>query len=192
MSSSPCEMPKATTQRRIVDAYLDAFQKTPLVMLVGAGEMLKYATDRGAGWRADCLGDMGGFSKTWCHMRIGYPKMLTGAEATAAWTKAPVAWETCWDMRKWVNEGWSLRYKWMPGTVDVFTEAFLKSPPDLPFGPITKVTDALNLPDDLPPGEYRLSLGVVGENREKPIVMLGIGGRGKDGWYELSRISVTK
>ena len=26
------------------------------------------------------------------------------------WKTAPVAWETCWDMRKWVNEGWSLRY----------------------------------------------------------------------------------
>ena len=27
-----------------------------------------------------------------------------------AWKTAPVAWETCWDMRKWVDEGWSLRF----------------------------------------------------------------------------------
>src|SRR5271157_4818945 len=26
------------------------------------------------------------------------------------WKTAPIAWETCWNMRKWVNEGWSLRY----------------------------------------------------------------------------------
>jgi len=80
----------------------------------------------------------------------------------------------------------------MPGTVDVFTDDFLKGPPDLPPGPIAKVTDTLNLPDDLPPGEYRLSLGIVEENHEKPIVMLGIRGRDEDGWYDLSRISVTK
>ena len=40
-------------------------------MLIG-GEMLKRAVENGAGWRADCLGDMGGFSKTWCHMRMAY------------------------------------------------------------------------------------------------------------------------
>lgn len=34
---------------------------------------LKHAVESGAGWRADCLGDMGGFSKTWCHMRMAYP-----------------------------------------------------------------------------------------------------------------------
>ena len=43
---------------------------------IGGDEMLKHAVQNGAGWRADCLGDMGGFSKNWCHMRMGYPKML--------------------------------------------------------------------------------------------------------------------
>jgi hypothetical protein len=98
------------TQKKIVDAYLAAFQKTPLVMLIGGGEMLKPCCPNGAGWRADCLGDMGGFSKTWCHMRMAYPKMLPAADAGDAWKTAPVAWETCWDMRKWVDEGWSLRF----------------------------------------------------------------------------------
>ncbi|NQT38774.1 MAG: beta-galactosidase [Planctomycetes bacterium] len=72
--------------------------------------MLKHATQHGTGWRADCLGDMGGFSKTWCHMRMAYPQRLPQADAMDAWKTAPVAWETCWDMRKWVDEGWSLRY----------------------------------------------------------------------------------
>ena len=55
-------------------ACLAAFRKTPCRCLVGGDEMLKYATQHGTGWRADCLGDTGGFSKTWCHMRMAYPR----------------------------------------------------------------------------------------------------------------------
>jgi hypothetical protein len=108
--STNAPMPTPDTQKKIVDAYLAAFQKTPLVMLIGGGEMLKYAVKKGAGWRADCLGDMGGFSRNWCHMRMAYPQRLPEADAIHAWKTAPVAWETCWDMRKWVDEGWSLRF----------------------------------------------------------------------------------
>lgn len=108
--STNAPMPTPETQRKIVDAYLSAFQKTPLVMLIGGGDMLKYAVEHGTGWRADCLGDMGGFSRTWCHMRKAYPVMLPKADAVDAWKTRPVVWETCWDMRKWVNEGWSLRF----------------------------------------------------------------------------------
>jgi len=104
------KMPTAENQKRVVDTYLATFKKTPLLMLIGGGPMLKHATEHGAGWRADCLGDMGGFSKTWCHMRMAYPKLLPEANATHAWKTAPVAWETCWDMRKWVEEGWPLRF----------------------------------------------------------------------------------
>jgi len=108
--STSAPMPTAATQQRIMDAYLAAFTKTPLLMLIGGGDMLKYAIEHGCGWRADCLGDMGGFSKNWCHMRMAYPEMIPNAQATNAWKTAPVAWETCWDMRKWVEEGWSLRF----------------------------------------------------------------------------------
>lgn len=108
--STNAPMPTLETQKKIVDAYLAAFKKTPLVMLIGGGDMLKQAVENGAGWRADCLGDMGGFSKNWCHMRMAYPKMLPAADAVDAWKTAPVAWETCWDMRKWVEEGWPLRF----------------------------------------------------------------------------------
>jgi len=43
-------------------------------------------------------------------MRMAYPEMVTAAQAMDAWKTAPVAWESCWDMRKWVAEGWSLRF----------------------------------------------------------------------------------
>jgi len=109
-NSKTARMPTPETQRKIVDAYLTAFKKTPLLMLMGGGPMLTYATQHGCGWRADCLGDMGGFSKTWCHMRKGYPGWIRKAGVQDAWKTAPVAWESCWDMRRWVQEKWPLRF----------------------------------------------------------------------------------
>jgi hypothetical protein len=53
---------------------------------------------------------MGGFSKNWCHMCDAYPRLVTEAGVNDTWKTAPVAWESCWDMRRWVKEGWSLRY----------------------------------------------------------------------------------
>ena len=107
--SKNCKLPTLENRKKVVDAYLAAFKKTPLLMLIGGEECLKYATQHGTGWRADCLGDMG-FLRSWCHMRQGYPLWIREAGVQDTWKTAPVAWETCWDMRKWVAEGWSLRY----------------------------------------------------------------------------------
>lgn len=108
--SKSSKMPTLENRMKVVDAYLAAFKKTPLLMLIGGKEYLTYATQHSAGWRADCLGDMGGFSKSWCHMCKGYPIWIKEAGVQDVWKTAPVAWETCWDMRKWMSEGWSLRY----------------------------------------------------------------------------------
>jgi hypothetical protein len=104
------KMPTMENRKRIIDAYMAAFRKTPLLMLIGGRECLAYANQRGTGWRADCLGDMGGFSKNWCHMRDAYPELVQGWDAEDVWKRAPVAWETCWEMRRWVRDGWPLRY----------------------------------------------------------------------------------
>jgi len=109
-NSKNAGMPTLENQQKIVDAYLAAFKKTPLLMLIGGGKMLTYATQHDCGWRADCLGDMGGFSKTWCHMRKGYPFWIREAGVHDAWRTAPIAWESCWDMRRWVQEKWPLRF----------------------------------------------------------------------------------
>jgi hypothetical protein len=109
-SSKVARMPTMENRKLIIDTYVNAFRKTPLVMLVGDAECLAYAAERGAGWRADCLGDMGGFSKNWHHMRDAYPRLVQTAGVQDTWKRAPVAWETCWEMRKWVAEDWSLRY----------------------------------------------------------------------------------
>ncbi len=284
------KLPTVENRLKIVDAYLAAFRKTPLLMLIGAGKCLTYATRHGTGWRGDCLGDMGGFSKKWCHMRQGYPGWVREAGIGEVWRRAPVAWESCWDMRKWVSEGWPLRYifnyalalhasylnnksaplprganvrpelerflrrlgyrlvlrriehptaavtggvvpvsmtwqntgsapcykpyrvalrlrgpggferifvtrttvnEWMPGTVELFTEAFFKAPPDLPNGPAATVKTELPVPADAPPGEYALAVAVVGVDMERPVIRLGITGRAADGWYPVSRLKVV-
>lgn len=289
--STNASMPTMETQKKIVDAYLAAFQKTQLVMLIGGGDMLKHAVENGTGWRADCLGDMGGFSRTWCHMRRAYPEMLPAANAVDTWKTAPVAWETCWDMRKWVEEGWSLRFifnyalalhgsvinnksaplpegehvradlerflrrlgyrlvlkelqhpaqvragdnlnvcmkwqnvgsapcyrpyrvawrltpsdgqqhvfvskvtvdKWLPGSIELFTEEFFREPQDLPPGEIHELADAISLPEGLSAGTYTLSIAVVGEQDERPVIQLGIEERAADGWYALSKVTVTR
>jgi len=284
-----CRLPSLKNRMKIVDAYLAAFRKTPLLMLINGGECLTYAVRHGTGWRADCIGDLGGFSKQWCHMRQGYPGWIRQAGIEDAWRRAPVAWETCWDMRKWVKEGWPLRYifnyalalhgsylnnksaplptapgvreeierflrrlgyrlvlrklahparvpagskftirmvwqntgsapcyrpyrlafrlsgphgfrkvfatsttvnGWMPGSVDLFTDAFFKAPPDLPDGPPVQVDETISLPESLPAGEYTLAIAVVGVDTEAPVVQLGIEGRGPDGWYALSKVTI--
>ena len=287
--SKKYKLPTLEHRGQVVDAYLAAFKKTPLVMLIGGGDCLKYACDHGAGWRADCLGDMGGFSKNWCHMRKGYPVWIKEAGIGNVWKTAPVAWETCWDMRKWVDEGWSLRFifnyalachasvinnksaplpsaenvrpelerflrrlgyrlvikelkhpvevqvggklplaikwqnvgsapcykpyrvayrlskengvskvivsnitvnRWLPGSIELFTDEFFKEPQDLPPGDVASVSDTFTLPAGLGAGQYTLAVGVV--DGELPVVRLGIKGRDNDGWYPLSRVEIVK
>lgn len=108
-SGTGMPMPPFEVKQQIVDWYLAAFKQTPLVMLIGDAEALEYAVSQGAGWRADCLGDMGGFSKTWNHMDF-YPKQLKKANAEQAWQTAPVCFETCWTMQFWQDKGWDVKH----------------------------------------------------------------------------------
>ena len=52
--SKNCKLPTLENRMKVVDAYLAAFKKTPLLMLIGGGDCLKYACVHGTGWRADC------------------------------------------------------------------------------------------------------------------------------------------
>ena len=109
MSGTGVEMPPLGSRLAIIDAYREAFPNTPKLMLIGEGEGMVHATSQGCGWRADCLGDMGGFSPNWSHMEDMYPRQIEATGSSEVWKGAPVAWETCWDMRKWVAEGWNVR-----------------------------------------------------------------------------------
>ena len=110
MSGTGVDVPSMETRYAIIDAYLKAFPNTPKVMLIGDEEGMKHATRNACGWRADCLGDMGGFSGTWNHMEYFYRQQIERCGAEEAWKTAPVAFESCWDMRKWKEEGWDIRF----------------------------------------------------------------------------------
>jgi hypothetical protein len=97
------------TRKSLLDCYLDTFHQTPLVLQLQDPKAAHYAlAKRPVGWRADCLGDMGGFSKTWSHMNDYYPQTLIQTGLRDAWRSAPVTLEVCWVMQHWKNQGWDV------------------------------------------------------------------------------------
>ena len=108
MSGTGLALPRLETRLAVLDAWCRAFPRTPKVMLIADEEVLRAAVQRGCGWRADCLGDLGGFSKTWNHMDHLYRQQVEKTDARDAWHTAPVAFESCWDMRKWKESGWDI------------------------------------------------------------------------------------
>ncbi|MHC4694616.1 MAG: DUF4832 domain-containing protein, partial [Planctomycetota bacterium] len=99
------------TRHALVDAYIDSFKKTHLVMLLTDKKTNSYALSKAeVGWRVDCLGDMGGFSPTWSHMNDYYPQAIINFGVKDAWKKAPVTLEVCWVMQHWKDMGWDVDY----------------------------------------------------------------------------------
>jgi len=99
------------TREALVDSYVDAFPKTHLVMLLTDEKTNRYGLSRrDVGWRVDCLGDMGGFSPTWCHMLDYYPQAIINFGMRDAWKKAPVTLEVCWVIQHWKDKGWDVDY----------------------------------------------------------------------------------
>jgi hypothetical protein len=97
------------TREALVDAYIESFKNTPLVMLLTDEKTNGYALLRAdVGWRVDCLGDMGGFSPTWSHMNDYYPQAIINFGVRDAWKKAPVTLEVCWVMQHWKDKGWDV------------------------------------------------------------------------------------
>lgn len=96
----------------LVDSYLDAFRKTPLVMLLTDEKTNKYGlSKRNVGWRVDCLGDMGGFNDpNWSHMQDYYPQGIINFGMQDAWKEGPVSFEVCWVMQHWLDKGWDADY----------------------------------------------------------------------------------
>ena len=97
------------TRQALVDAYIDSFKKTHLVMLLTDKKTNSYALSKAdVGWRVDCLGDMGGFSANWSHMNDYYPQAIINFGVKDAWEKAPVTLEVCWVMQHWKDMGWDV------------------------------------------------------------------------------------
>ena len=121
------------TMHALMDSYLDSFHKTPLAVQPtdprtdgyamskawgGPGDSLAAEQPAASlnrerprvGWRADCLGDMGGFSPHWNHMTDYYPEAVIEDGLQDAWKTGPVTMEACWVMQTWENNGWNVRY----------------------------------------------------------------------------------
>jgi len=108
-----CEKLSEKTMRSLTDAYICNFKKTPLMALltddIRHHDYYRTKTDK-VGYRADCLGDMGGFSDNWSHMYVAYPENITEYGLTDAWKTGPVSFEVCWVVQHWLNKGWDIDY----------------------------------------------------------------------------------
>lgn len=100
-------MPAFQFQKKLIDIWLDAFPTTHLLMNFDEPQALAYGTERGAGWRFDCLGDL---RPKWCHMLDFYPEQIVRAGIQEVWKRSPVSMETCWVPGGWVKNGWDVRY----------------------------------------------------------------------------------
>lgn len=96
-----------------IDAMSHAFPHTQKTMLATYnGDFLSYATQRGFGWRVDCLGDWG---PGWNHMENGYPDMIANMTDVfknkhpdilfdQRWRTAAVDFEICQNsLQDWYN-----------------------------------------------------------------------------------------
>jgi len=107
--STQARLPTLANRMKVIDAYAAAFQKTPLMIVIGAGDGLERAIRHGAGWRADSLGDLGSFSPTWNHMRDAYPAMFNRHQLHDAWKAAPIAFEPPRNVSEFVDKKWPIR-----------------------------------------------------------------------------------
>jgi hypothetical protein len=84
---------------------------------------LIYATGRGAGWRADCWGDMKPVGMA--HQLDRYPEFLARGNLQEVWRNAPVSLETCGTPGSWYRGKYDVQYileqalRWHVSTVNI-------------------------------------------------------------------------
>jgi hypothetical protein len=89
-------------RKRIVDMYLKAFRKTPLVFMSDDAEVLKYALEHGTGFRRDGVG-----SPTHEQNWIGSKKYAEVTTMADTWKTAPVVFEWYGDYAYLQSRKWS-------------------------------------------------------------------------------------
>jgi hypothetical protein len=101
-------------QKALIDIWLEAFKRTPLLMNFDQEEALAYGTGKGAGWRLDCWGDMRSNpvngTQPWSHMLDFYPQQIVRAGIQDVWKRSPVSLESCWVPGYWFEHGWDIDY----------------------------------------------------------------------------------
>lgn len=99
-------LPDWPVQKALIDLYFDVFQRTSLLMNFDEPRALAYGVGRGAGWRLDCWGDLGGRGKTMMHMLDLYPQQVVRTGIQDAWRRSPVSLETCGTPGSWKRWGY--------------------------------------------------------------------------------------
>jgi hypothetical protein len=118
-------LPDWPVQQQLIDVYLHAFPRTPLLMNFDELQALVYGTKHGAGWRLDCWGDMGRPFKNFAHMLDLYPQQIARGKLQEVWRTAPVALESCGVPESWKQWGFSLKpildqaLRWHASTINI-------------------------------------------------------------------------
>ena len=121
-------MPAFPFQKTLIDIWLDAFKHTPLLMNFDEPEALAYGTQRGAGWRLDCWGDMRVSSTDPyfpAEMLEIYPQQIVRTGIQDIWQRSPVSLETCYTVPGWKERGYDVDYilaqglRWHVSTVNI-------------------------------------------------------------------------
>jgi hypothetical protein len=94
-------LPSWVRQRELIDVYFDAFKRTPMMVNFDEPHALEYGVKRGAGWRLDCWGDLGGRGKGMMHMLDMYPQQVVRTGIQDAWLRYPVSLDTCGAPGSW-------------------------------------------------------------------------------------------
>jgi hypothetical protein len=89
-------------RRQIVDMYLQAFTKTPLVFMSDDAEILAYALKHGTGFRRDGVGSPW-HEQNW----IGSKKYAGVPDMAETWKQAPVVFEWFGDYNYLKSKNWS-------------------------------------------------------------------------------------
>ncbi len=125
-------LPDWPTQKALIDVYVESFPRTPVLMNFDQLPALEYGVHRGAGWRLDCWGDLGGEFENFAHMLDRYPQQVVRAGIQDAWQRSPVSLESCGSPGSWKQTGYTehqLRYifdqalQWHASTINLKSTA---------------------------------------------------------------------
>ena len=121
-------MPAFSYQKALIDIWLAAFKRTPLLMNFDEPQALAYGTQQGAGWRLDCWGDMrvSSTDPTFpAEMLEIYPQQIVRTGIQNVWQRSPVSLETCYTVPGWKERGYDVDYiiaqglRWHVSTVNI-------------------------------------------------------------------------
>jgi hypothetical protein len=122
-------LPNKQVQHDLIDLYFEAFRRTRLLMNFDEPDALAYGTQRGAGWRLDCWGDMGRPGKNFAHMLDIYPQQVVRTGTAEVWRQSPVSLETCGTPGYWHEHNYDLDYildqalRWHASTINIKSTA---------------------------------------------------------------------